>query len=95
MRQFWTNRPTGSIVYLHVGVKLRIVGILNVKQRLNEELTGGTKRAVMHMNMLLEKVFEEDGYTWMNYASVWTCDHEDALARMDTTSLVTILCTTH
>ncbi len=60
-----------------------------------EEITGGTKRAVMHMNMLLEKGFEEDGYTWMNYAKMWTCDHEEALARMDSTSLTTILRTTH
>jgi hypothetical protein len=60
-----------------------------------EELVGGTKRAVTFMSMLLEQGFEETGYTWMNYATEWTCDHAEPMARMDTSSLSTILLTTH
>jgi hypothetical protein len=60
-----------------------------------EELVGATKRAVIHMSVLLEEGYEDTGYSWMNSAAQWTCDHDDAMPRMDTTSVSTIKQTTH
>jgi hypothetical protein len=60
-----------------------------------EEIIGGTKRAITHISMVLHNNYDRDGYSWLNYGSNWACDHDEAFAKMDDTSLETIKLTTH